>query len=142
MSRRMQIVIGVVCTLAVVVAVFFAVNLFSQQTAGFRGETSKRNQVEANGSYRIAAYDDFYNLCAGVQSAEASIRNLQTEAKDATPQRKAQIGASITALRNSRAEDINQYNANARKSYTAGQFRSSDLPFHLDLSAEETTCTA
>lgn len=133
----------VVAFFAVAVLWVFGWGWFSQSTANYRGETDKRNQVEANGSYRIGAYDHFFNLCQHVQSDEASIGNLTAEQQTTTDaQRKTVIAASLTALANDRADAITQYNADARKSYTLGQFRSSDLPFELSLNAQETSCTA
>ncbi len=122
----------------------FGFGFFAQKTANFRGETQKRNQVEGSGAFRTAAYNHFFDLCAGVQSNEASIRNLQLElAGPPKPpaDRVMVISASITALRNARATGINQYNADAVKSYTVGQFRSRSLPYQLSLTAKETSCT-
>lgn len=123
----------------------FGFGLFSQHTANFRGETSKRNQVEANGSFRIAAYDSFFNECASVQGIEGTITALEAE-RDGKPKpstdRLDQIAAFIAANRATRAAAIAQYNADARKSYTSGQFRDSNLPFQLDPKAKETSCTA
>jgi hypothetical protein len=134
----------VVVTCLVIGSMFvFGFGLFSQKTANFRGETSKRNRVEANGAYRIAAYDHFFDLCAGVQTKEATIKALLDEKKaGTTPERLTIIAASLTGLRSGRASDINQYNVDARKSYTLAQFRASDLPFTLDPLATETTCTS
>lgn len=135
--------LGLVIILAIGVMAVFGLGWFQQSTANFRGETAKRNQVEANGALRVAAYDHFHDLCAAIQTDEASIVNLQDELKTADdPQRKLVLVASITALRNNRAEDINDYNADSAKSYTIGQFRSSDLPFRIEIKEEETTCTA
>jgi hypothetical protein len=142
------IMVGVAVIVVVIVVGLvgvFGFGWFSNSTANFRGNVAKKNLVEANGNYRIAAYDHFFDLCAGVQSDEASIKNLQDElqgspAPDA--QRITVIQASITALKNARATAINQYNVDAAKSYTEGQFRSSHLSFKLDLNAQETTCTA
>ena len=39
--------------------------------------------------------------------------------------------ANIAANQSVRAEGINQYNADASKSYTEGQFKSSRLPYQL-----------
>ncbi len=122
----------------------FGFGFFAQKTANFRGETQKRNQVEGSGAFRAAAYNHFFDLCAGVQSNEASIRNLEDELH-ATPapttERVSIIMPSLTALRNARAAGINQYNADAVKSYTVGQFRSRSLPYQLSLTAKETSCT-
>jgi hypothetical protein len=75
-----------------------------------------------------------------VQSKEANITNLKTELKGKpTEEREAQLRTFITAAMNGRAELINQYNADARKEGTIGQFKASDLPYQLDLQGE-TTC--
>lgn len=121
----------------------FGYGLFTDATANRQGETSKKQQVEGNGSYRIAAYDHFYDLCAGVRTSEEAIDSFRAELATTTdPSRKTVLNASITAQRANRADAINQYNADARKSYTLGQFKSSDLPYELDTTAKETTCTA
>ncbi|WP_433475260.1 hypothetical protein ACQPZP_42475 [Spirillospora sp. CA-142024] len=145
---------GVVLTVGVVTLVVslilglmyvFGWGFFAQVTAPWRGAAEKREQVEGSGTYRIAAYDHFFDLCAQVQSDEASIRNLRRElTSEPKPgdERAMQINASITALENNRAENINQYNADAAKKYTEGQFRSSGLPYRLGLNTKETQCTS
>lgn len=123
----------------------FGVGFMSQTTAPWRGETEKKERVEGSGNYRIAAYDHFFDLCSSVQTKEASIENLRAELKADPPpseQRKTVIQASMSALMNSRAEAINEYNADARKEYTRGQFRDSDLPFQLRMKELNTTCTS
>lgn len=136
--------LGLVVILLVIGLVgVFGLGWFTDTTADRTGKTQQEQQINGNGSYRIAAYDHFYDLCAQVQTEEQSIRNLQNELKTTTDAtRKTVIPASITALENNRASDINQYNADARKSYTLGQFKSSDLPFQLDITEENTTCHA
>jgi hypothetical protein len=112
-------------------------------TAEPRGKLQARERIQS-GSFRIAAYDHFFNLCAGVQTDEATIRALRDElASDGiTAARRGQVQVTLTALTLSRAEKVNQYNVDARKDYTVGQFRSSGLPYALDLSVEATTCAA
>ncbi|GAA2426354.1 hypothetical protein GCM10010191_43600 [Actinomadura vinacea] len=135
------LVVGLVLGLMYV----FGWGFFAQTTAPWRGATEKRERVEGSGSYRIAAYNHFFDLCAQVQSDEASVRNLRRElTSNPKPgdERAMQINASITALENNRAENINQYNADAAKKYTEGQFRSSGLPYRLVLSTKETQCTS
>lgn len=105
-----------------------------------RGKVQAQEQIKS-GPSRIAAYNHFFDLCASVQSDEASITSLKEELTTKPPEsRVTQINASLTALRSARAEKINQYNADARKDYTIGQFRASGLPFRLDLTQEATTC--
>lgn len=143
--RTRDVVISLLAGLsliAVFVALWFGGILFSNATADFRGNASVINKTRASGNYRIAQYDHFFDLCAAVQSTEGQITAQKGEIPFATPTRKAQIYENVDALTASRFSLIAQYNADARKSYTAGQFRSSDLPFHLDSTQETTTCTA
>lgn len=140
------IVAGLLAIIVFLVVGFIGVygyGWFTDHTADRSGRTQVKQQTNGNGQYRIAAYNHFYDLCASVQTDEASITNLQDELKTTTdPTRKAVLPASITGLKNKRADDINTYNADARKSYTLGQFRASDLPFQLDPTEDHTTCSA
>jgi hypothetical protein len=105
-----------------------------------KGKVQAQEQIKS-GPSRIAAYNHFFDLCAAVQSDEAAMQSLRDEMKtDPPPSRITQINASLTALRSARAEKINQYNADARKDYTIGQFKSSGLPFTLVLTQEVTRC--
>ncbi|MFI0356974.1 hypothetical protein [Actinomadura sp. 9N407] len=137
-------VVALVVGIALGFMYVFGWGFFARTTAPWRGATEMREQVES-GSHRRAAYDHFYDLCAQVQSDEASVRNLRRElASKPKPDdaRALQINASITALENNRAENINQYNADAAKKKTEGKFRSSGLPYQLSLSTKETQCTS
>lgn len=137
--------LAIVVVLALAMMAVFGFGLFSQKSANFRGETSKRNQVEANGAFRIAAYDSFYNECASIQAIEGTVAALKAERDGTpkpTPERVHEIAVALTANVATRAAAIAQYNADARKSYTSGQFRASDLPYQLDTTTEETQCHA
>jgi hypothetical protein len=106
-----------------------------------KGRVQAQEQIKS-GSSRIAAYNHFFDLCAGVQSDEATMASLREELTTGPSEsRRGQIQATLTALRSARAEKINQYNADARKDYTIGQFRSSGLPYTLDATLEATSCT-
>lgn len=144
LSLAVLVGIGVIVVALIIGLVgIFGFGWLSNSTANFRGEVSKRNLVEANGAYRIAAYDHFFDLCQQVQAKEASITNVQDELKTTTDQQRALIlNASITALRNSRADLITQYNTDSDKSYTVGQFKSSHLPYELNANQENTVCHA
>jgi hypothetical protein len=136
-------ILGVLIAMVFAAMAIFGFGLFQRGTADFRGKTKQIEQTKASGTYRIAAYEHFYDLCAAVQDDEISISSLREELKTEPPQnRVTQINASLTALRSSRGEKINQYNADARKSGTIGQFKASDLPYQLNKNTEETTCTA
>lgn len=135
--------LALIVALVIAAMAVFGFGWFSNATANFRGNVAKNNLVQGNGNYRIAAYDHFFNLCQHVQSDEASITNAQDELKTSTnPQRQLVLNATITALRNDRADTITQYNADARKTYTLAQFRDSALPYQLDLTREQTSCVS
>ena len=105
----------------------------------------EQEEILQQGQNRIAQYDYFFNLCAGIQSDEATIRALFEELNSNPPpsaSRRDQIRATITGVRSGRAEKVNQYNADARKSGTIAQFRSSSLPFFINSAEEITTCVA
>jgi hypothetical protein len=137
----LAIIGGFVLLLLLATMWVFGWGFFAQQTAEFRGETQKREQVEASGAFRVGAYDHFFDLCTSVQSNEATIDAL-TDELDTNPSaaRKEQINASLTALRANRATSIAQYNNDASKDYTIGQFRDAGLPPRLDATSEVTTC--
>lgn len=136
--------VGLLCAIGVgvVLLIIGGVLLVSRLTADFRGDTSVINKTRGSGNYRIASYDHFFDLCAAVQSTEGQIAAQEKEAaNDAPPDRVTQIRQNVSALEASRFSLIVQYNADAAKSYTSGQFRSSQLPYHLDPTQETTTCT-
>ena len=142
-STAVQVTIAIVVVIIVVgLTGVFGFGWLQRSTADYRGKTEQIEQIQGNGSYRIAAYDHFFDLCASVQAQEASIDNVQAElATNPDRQRTAVLEASLTALKNNRATLITQYNADARKEDTAGAFRASDLPYQIDMKGD-TTCTA
>lgn len=121
----------------------FGWGFFQRSTADYRGGTDATEQVQADGGYRIAKYEWFFDQCAAVQTKEGEIETAQAEL-DTKPDedRAKQLNSNITALRNKRIELINEYNTESAKADTAANFKSSDLPFRLDKEDEETTCTA
>lgn len=124
------------------VAAFFIVTIFRTETADFRGGAAQTEQVHADGSYRIAAYDAFFAQCAGIQAKEGALTALKAELADAatTPERASQLRAIITAVTASRRADIATYNTDAAKWGTKAQFLSSTLPYDIDPNQEHTTC--
>lgn len=100
-------------------------------TAGLVGRGEAHIAIQS-GSNRIAQYNKFFNICASVQSLEDRI-DQQTEAlKQATnPVDQQRIRDNLAGIRGLRSEAINQYNADASKDYTDGQFRASKLPYQL-----------
>lgn len=143
MKKITAIIIASLAVLCIIYLIaVYGFGFMQRETADFRGETGQIEDTQANSSYRISAYDDFYDSCASVKSIESKIENLVDELENAEEaQRKSILNTSITAAKNKRAELIESYNADARKEATRGQFKSSDLPYELDIE-EETTCEA
>ncbi|MFE5595844.1 hypothetical protein [Streptomyces sp. NPDC056549] len=134
--------VGGVVGLAVVYLVgVFAFGGAGWITAPFRGEVEERERTVASGAFRLTAYEEFFDLCASVQNAEGTILALQQEREAATATRRSQIDQSITALRASRIESVNDYNAKAAQEHRA-PFLDSGLPYRLDSAAEKTSCAA
>jgi hypothetical protein len=119
----------------------FATGQLQKWTADFRGGVKAKEQTTGNGAFRVNTYNHFFNLCASVQSTEDAIKNARDEMadKETTAERKAKLRQNITALNNSRAEDIRTYNADSANEYK-GAFQSNDLPFTLNVAAERTEC--
>lgn len=125
-------VVGAFLVLALLIGGVYAFRWF---TADARGELDAREQIQADGSFRIAAYNHFFDLCSAIQAQEDRASILQGELDDpnTTPERAAQVRASLSAIEAQRAEQVRGYNADASKDYTSGQFKDSDLPYEIDL---------
>lgn len=105
-------------------------------TADARGAGAAREQIKANPNFRIAAYQEFFDLCSAVQAQEDRIAIF----KDDTS---LNGQTNLRAVEAKRAELIRDYNSKASRNYTEGQFRDSDLPYHIDPDPEATTtCTS
>lgn len=113
---------------------------FKYFTADIRGAVDQREQTIADGQYRIAAYESFYDKCAAIQAKEDQIK--QTSEREVSSDDSAsgftasQKESILLALRNSRAEMVRSYNADARKEDTRANFLASDLPYRLDVNSE------
>lgn len=139
MSNLVKVVAVVVGIVVLFVGIFFLSGLISIATAPFRGEVDKNEKVEADGDYRIAAYDEFYKLCSTVQSKNDQIEILESEMSTTTdPDRKATLQSGITAQKNTKSELVREYNSKAAGTYTKGQFRDSDLPYELPTEGDVT----
>lgn len=126
--------------LAVSVATMFMTGTVQRLTAEWRGETDMIEDTEGSGEFQRATYEQFFNLCQSVQSAEGRITSLETELEggvDASHERT--IDASLTAIRSGRAESIDEYNSLAAQEHT-GAFQDAGLPDRLEHDTEETEC--
>lgn len=130
-----------------VLAVIIAVLVIAGVTLGVRwlvaspsGAVQQREQTIGSGSYRIQAYDAFYDDCAAALTTQQNLHNARQQlAAEKDPTRRAQLEGNVTALANTLNAQVNQYNADARKADTRAHFRASDLPYQID-STQEITC--
>jgi len=144
----MQIIRGIGAGVAAIIgliliglAVFWTGYALEWWLAEPKGRLEARKEIQS-GDFRIAAYDHFFNLCSAVQADEGRISALSEELALVEPgsRRETQVQASLTAVRSSRIEKIQRYNADAARDYTVGQFRDSDLPYRLNPNQENTSC--
>lgn len=120
----------VLATLVLVLLIAVAIAGIRWVTAEPRGQLAAREQIQSAGS-RIAAYNHFFDLCAAVQAQEAALAAQYAALSGAVGDERERLRANVAGLTAQRARSIAQYNADARKSYTIGQFRASGLPFEL-----------
>lgn len=127
MKSTGKIFLGVLAFIALVIGLIYLTGGIQQLTAPFRGETQEKEITEADGRYRIDAYEKFYDLNAQVESKDTEICTM--EANTSLP--KDQRETNVLALTNKRTELVNEYNADARKEDTRAKFKASDLPYEL-----------
>lgn len=120
----------------------FSFGLYSKATADFRGDVAMTEKVHADGNFRIAAYDHFFDACAEIQAKEGTIAALKDElAMGPTPERASIVQSTITGVTAARNADISRYNGDAAKTDTMAAFKASSLPFRIDPTQEKTQCT-
>ena len=96
-------------------------------TAGPTGQLEARQDI-LSGDTRIAAYNHFHNLCASIQGNEGQIDELEATLETISDEGRDRILVSIAGVRGARHQAIAQYNADASKDYTIGQFLDLELP--------------
>ncbi len=123
------IIVGAICLLIALVGGSFIARYW---LAGPAGAVDAVEQIQS-GANRIAAYNHFFDLCAGVRADEVALeaQHMLLNAIEDDKFQRSRVQTNITGLQGHRAGLIEEYNANARKDYTVGQFRDSDLPYQL-----------
>lgn len=135
------IAIILVPILLIVLGVYVYGN-FWQSTADTRGKQDVTEKTIADGDYRIASYNLFFDRCGAIQAKQANIKNLEEQVKTASPDDKQWLLKTIQGVQAGLYDDITQYNADAAKTDTAGHFRASNLPYHIDINDKETKCAS
>ena len=121
-------------------AVYFWTS-FLQTTAEVRGETAQKERVVADGDYRIANYDWFYEQCSAIEAKNQKIQLLEEQiASTDDESQKAGYESGLLAEKTTRAELITDYNAKAASGGTRGQYRDAGLPKQIDPNDEEIQC--
>jgi hypothetical protein len=101
-------------------------------TSPVRGSIEAYQQIQS-GEMRISAYNHFFDLYAAIKSYETTLNALNDNLKQVTSDsEKERILATIAGLKGQRARAIAQYNVDARKSYTIGQFKDWSLPYQIN----------
>jgi len=116
----------VVATIGLSIALDLGGLFYQGQTAGFRGAMEAERQIESAPS-RIQRYEEFFNICQGVQAREDAIDALLANASINEEDR----DRAITANQSARAQLIAEYNSMASQDYTAARFQASNLPYQL-----------
>ena len=101
-------------------------------TAGIVGRGEARIQIQS-ADFRIQAYQQFFDLCASIQAAEDRMdeTHRQIGLLDAESDPWFRKQEEFAAQSATRQRGIRDYNTDANRSWTQGQFRDEDLAFQL-----------
>lgn len=101
-------------------------------TAPIRGAVDARETIQADGNFRIQAYNQFYNQCASIQGLERDIDAsliLFTSSDNENDRRIAR--ANMTGISAARDGAIAVYNTESHKQWTVAQFKSEALVYEI-----------
>jgi len=115
-----------------IAAIIGGVWAFRYFTAPISGRVEAQVTIQS-GANRIQAYNHFFDLYAAIKSYDALIKAQEDElASTTSTDEQERIRANIAGIRGQKARAIQQYNADAKKSYTIGQFRDWQLPYQIE----------
>jgi len=123
----------------VLVIVFWGFSTgFKYFTAKPSGIAEKERQVQS-AEFRIYSYEHFYDMGARIESLEAKLvaQKKKIQKQKEGSEEYSRTLTNIAALEGLIIENKAQYNADAKKEETRGQFRANDLPYSYDLSLPE-----
>ena len=122
-------IVAVIAAVGIVIAIgSYAFNWFA---APYQGKLQARQQIQGSGDFRIQAYNHFFDLCASVTTMDQALQATVQAEKQDSGQSLSEDRTNYIAQLNSRNDAANQYNVDAEKSYTVGQFRASNLPYQI-----------
>lgn len=136
MKQTMSVIL-VVIGIVVMIASIWAYRYYTAETRGIIGQEERVQSA----LHRMGAYNHFYDLCAAIQGHEATLAASRSQLEDTSDENERQrIRANIAGITSQRARSIAQYNADARKEHTVGQFRDAELPYEISVEGENTEC--
>lgn len=127
MKNLLLAIAGVIGFVGFMVATDLGSLMYTKLTAPFRGQAEAERMIES-GSSRIQRYQEFFNICQGIQTKEDAIDNLLANASMDTERR----DTAVTANQNARAALIAEYNSKSAQAYTAARFKASNLPYQIN----------
>ena len=129
MTGNMKLAVAGVTAIALLVGGGWA---YRYATAPVSGAIESREQI-FRGSNMISRHDEFYSLCATAQTQQTMLSNHQSDLQHAVSDEERQrIRRNINGVQAQLHRTVNQYNADARNSYTRGRFLASNLPYQLN----------
>ena len=123
-------VIGVALIIWLLVIGLWGLGVITADPFG-RGEAHK--QIHS-ADFMIQAYNEFFDKYASIQAAENNIHNLEDQLAMQEPYSREwnYTLTSLTGAKSLMCDTIAQYNTDAQKNWTEGQFRDADLPYQIE----------
>lgn len=128
---KMKVVLAVICFIVVMFAIVFASWGWRWFSAPIKGQIGKRENVQS-AEYRQYSYDHFFDLYADVKAIQNQIENQKMIIDNSESKKeRRRYRQNISGLMSQRDRLIQEYNADARKEGTRGQFKADKLPTKL-----------
>jgi hypothetical protein len=130
MGRIVGLFIAFIVFVGIIMIALWAFGVF---TADIKGQGDVYKETHEAG-YRMEAYNHFYDQFASIKGLEGSIDATVKQLSQMQPGTKdySRIQTNLTAQQSLRHQAIQQYNADARKGYTIGQWKAADLPYQIE----------
>lgn len=118
--------------MAVVIVLIGGGWAFRYFTAPIEGRVTAQEQIQS-APMMITAYNHFYDLYAAIKSYDPMIQAQKDILAQTTSETdRSRILINIAGITAQKARSIQQYNADAQKEYTIGQFKDKSLPYRLN----------
>ncbi len=130
--------VGVLVLIIVLpIGLMFLTGTISMGTAGFRGEVKAIEVIKGSGTFKIQAYQGFFEKCEAIRAKEANINNLISVYGSNPDEKEAKV---LLGLMNIRNNMVSEYNGESHAVWTEGQFRDESLPYTISLERRNTIC--